>query len=609
MESTDDALTGTGVYLECSLDFWGQRPFWRSDKGGAIFLNCDFNICHDGKRQYFCKSVGPLSIIDSRYHSKGAVYAGWTHTPTDWLRCYQYGVTFAGEPYVIGGDKPYNTIALDQLPALEAYRLQGKEGVLYNTYNLLRGDDDWDPLQVRAEVEALEQRDGKNYTDRATCLLPDVQTAALQTGEAPLTVHVSLMRPVHVVLHNEPIHWRVQKGYEKYLQLSATEGDSCVLTPTNHDEEAKHFSVVAYTESGLEGAVELTVAPDFVEAPAFVQLPKLQLEKGAATVLYELNLEGRADESLITWYRCTDRNGANAIPVAVSRHGLPEQSYTLTLEDVGYYLMATVAPKHLRCLPGEAQRVISSAPVKKNQVRAAYALDTDFHAFSVEKQSKLLPGFWSVDGFKPMDTAEFDWTVSAEKDYWYYGTALNGARGEGLVQADKGARLLYTPLEGSYGDMEVTWLVDPAKTAGQGFGSATGQYLDLYIKFDTQTLTGYALRVVRTTKYSNAVDFVLMKYDHGKATAICEPVSSPCYRTGCTLRLWTSDGKLRAHVETATELLMSRTPGLSPTVNLEAPIEANEFGGVGVQHTGSTGESVTMLHQLKVDWKSMKLAK
>ena len=29
--------------------------------------------------------------------------------------------------------------------------------------------------------------------------------------------------------------------------------------------------------------------------------------------------------------------------------------------------------------------------------------------------------------------------------------------------------------------------VDASKTAGQGFGSATGQYLDLYIKFDTRT--------------------------------------------------------------------------------------------------------------------------
>ena len=41
--------------------------------------------------------------------------------------------------------------------------------------------------------------------------------------------------------------------------------------------------------------------------------------------------------------------------------------------------------------------------------------------------------------------------------------------------------LLYTSLN-----------VDASKTAGQGFGSATGQYLDLYIKFDTRTLTGYA---------------------------------------------------------------------------------------------------------------------
>lgn len=42
MESTDDALTGTGVYLDCTLHFYGQKPFWRSDMGGAVFLNCDF---------------------------------------------------------------------------------------------------------------------------------------------------------------------------------------------------------------------------------------------------------------------------------------------------------------------------------------------------------------------------------------------------------------------------------------------------------------------------------------------------------------------------------------------------------------------------------------
>ena len=107
MESTDDALTGTGVYLNCTLHFYGERPFWRSDMGGAIFLNSDFYVKHDNNLQYFCKSVGPLSIVDCRYHTNRQVYAGWTTYPTDWLRCYQYNVQMNGLPYVIGSAKPW----------------------------------------------------------------------------------------------------------------------------------------------------------------------------------------------------------------------------------------------------------------------------------------------------------------------------------------------------------------------------------------------------------------------------------------------------------------------------------------------------------------------
>jgi hypothetical protein len=62
---------------------------------------------------------------------------GWTHTPADWLRCYQYNVSLNGEPIVAGADKPYNTITMDRLPLLSAYRLESEGQVLYNTYNLL----------------------------------------------------------------------------------------------------------------------------------------------------------------------------------------------------------------------------------------------------------------------------------------------------------------------------------------------------------------------------------------------------------------------------------------------------------------------------------------
>lgn len=64
----------------------------------------------------------------------------------------------------------------------------------------------------------------------------------------------------------------------------------------------------------------------------------------------------------------------------------------------------------------------------------------------------------------------------------------------------------------------------------------------MYIKFDTRTLTGYALRIIRTTKYSNAVDFILMKYENGVAEAISQPVSSTCYRTDCTITLTVKEG-------------------------------------------------------------------
>ena len=119
----------------------------------------------------------------------------------------------------------------------------------------------------------------------------------------------------------------------------------------------------------------------------------------------------------------------------------------------------------------------------------------------------------------------------------FYRLSVNGAVGMGLLQAQRGARLMYTPLEGTYDHMSLELLVDPTKTAGQGFGSATGQYMDVCLKFDTQTLTGYGLRIIRTTKYANAVDFLLVRYDHGVITPISEAVSSTCYRTGCAISL------------------------------------------------------------------------
>ena len=160
---------------------------------------------------------------------------------------------------------------------------------------------------------------------------------------------------------------------------------------------------------------------------------------------------------------------------------------------------------------------------------------------------------------------------------------------------------MYTPVKRTYNSMSLILDVDPTKTAGQGFGSATGQYMDVCLKFDTETLTGYGLRIIRTTKHAKAVDFYLVRYHHGTITSLTDSVSATCYRTGCTISLHFNEGVLTADVTTKTPQPANST--LPHEVHLRAKVEQNPFGGIHIQHTGSCGESTTMLHRLKAQWQ------
>ncbi|MBO5685959.1 MAG: hypothetical protein J6R73_05170 [Alistipes sp.] len=604
MESTDDALCSTGVYLHCTLRFFGQKPFYNSDRGGAIFLDCDFYVEHENDRQYFCKAQNPLSLIDCRFHVEGRpLYVGWTHDPAEWLRCYQYNTRLNGQPILVGADKPYNTITLDRLPLLAAYRLKTNDGkVLYNTYNLLAGHDGWDPQGIREEVEQLAAREGRDYAHIATTLQVEPRTATLQTGGEPLTVQATLHRPVNFPLDNRPIHWRVEAGYESCVSLSTREGGSCVVTPTHDKDLPATFQLIASTDEGHEAAVALTVRPSLLAAPTFIEQPSVQLDFPHATVHYRLDLAGRDDQSLITWYRATDQFGRNTVPVAVSREGKPLKRYALTQDDVGYYLVVGVRPAHLRSLVGEEVRIVSARRIRSSDVVQQKFVSTDFLHLPTELQPTVKAGFWTVDCHKPLDTAPYGWSADNTRPAWRHGESINGAVGIGLYQIQKGARLMYTPQKWLKGNMQVVLNCDAAKTAGQGFGSATGQYMDLCIQFDTQALTGYALRLIRTTKYSNAVDFLLVRYDNGVVTPLTEPVSSPCFRTDCTLRIAIEGTRLTANASTTTPL-PNETRHLPQQVELQAEVEPLPYGGFALQYTGSCGESAVLLHQLDIEWQ------
>lgn len=607
-ESTDDALNANAVYVGCDFDFYGNRPLYSSYGTGSTFLGCTFNCkilnVEAEPTQFFTKEGGTITAVDCVYNSNLSVpiSIGWTKTPSTSLKCYQSNIIHNGQSITIGGEGAKETVDMTGKSVLDAYKIVSGGKTYYNTYNLLKGSDDWDPLGVKDVIKAA----GQDTVATQLSITSDV--TEIESGKETASIGGTVNYFYGTNDTTQKITYSVSDEDKAYVKLTDNGDGTCKVEGTNNDDAARKVIINASTESGLEAAVGITVKPSKIEAPAFTKAPVITNDgQGSLKVDYSLDLGSREDMSAISWYRCTDAEGSNPILVAVTRNDSPEYTYKLTAGDVGYYIMAKVESKNIRSDYGTPVNTVYDKAIGVKDVRSKN-FATDFSNFPNVKQSEIKAGFWTVDYNRPADTESFgSWQGADTEEPWVYGVTGNGCVGAGLYQGTQGSRLMYTPVEGTYGDMSLKLVVDPAKTAGQGFGSA-GQYMDVLLKFDTSTLTGYGLRIIRTKASSNAVTFVLVKYDNGAVTEISDEVIASCYVTGCTISLKTEGNKLTAHVETPTEQLADQAAkGYPHVVDLTADIEANSFGGVAIQHTGTLGaggwQNTTMLHNLDITWE------
>lgn len=607
-ESTDDALNANAVYVGCDFDFYGNRPLYSSYGTGSTFLGCTFNCkilnVEAEPTQFFTKEGGTITAVDCVYNSNLSVpiSIGWTKTPSTSLKCYQSNIIHNGQSITIGGEGAKETVDITGKSVLDAYKIVSGGKTYYNTYNLLKGSDDWDPLGVKDVIAAAGQE------AVATQLTIKSDVSEIESGKETASVGGTVNYFYGTNDTTQKITYSVSDEDKAYVKLTDNGDGTCKVEGTNNDDAAKKVIINASTESGLEAAVGITVKPSKLDAPEYIKTPVITNDgQGSLKVDYSLDLGSREDMSAISWYRCTDAEGSNKVLVAVTRNDSPEYTYKLTAGDVGYYIMAKVESKNIRSDYGTPVNTVYDKAIGVKDVRSKN-LSTDFSNFPNTKQSEIKAGFWTVDYNRPADTESFGkWQGADTEEPWVYGVTGNGCVGAGLYQGTQGSRLMYTPVEGTYGDMSLKLVVDPAKTAGQGFGSA-GQYMDVLLKFDTSTLTGYGLRIIRTKASSNAVTFVLVKYDNGAVTEISDEVIASCYVTGCTISLKTEGNKLTAHVETPTEQLADQAAkGYPHVVDLTADIAANSFGGVAIQHTGTTGtggwQNTTMLHNLDITWE------
>ena len=324
--------------------------------------------------------------------------------------------------------------------------------------------------------------------------------------------------------------------------------------------------MTATAANGFYVTAHVFVEPRYTDPPAIIVGPKLNSPtNGAIGVDYTLDLRGKDDQSVISWYICDDASGANPRQVAASRGNLPLKNYTLTNGDVGKYIKVGIEPKHQLSDPGKAVFAVGEKPIAASDVPSS-TVSPNFRNFIVAPNSSYVSGMWTILG---------SWTTVA-------GDGL--INGYGVRVGSQGASLLYQQ-DADCGDMQVDLVMTPEKTEGSGFGSpgaaADGERIqksDIFIKYDPRTKNGYSLRYWRTTQSTEKCRFQFYKIVNGAGS----PMSDKQAFTGVfkpdtylTLKVVGSTISASAHNEVDKEVL-----------SLEDTITPNRFGGAGVYWNG-----------------------
>lgn len=225
--------------------------------------------------------------------------------------------------------------------------------------------------------------------------------------------------------------------------------------------------------------------------------------------------------------------------------------------------------------------------------------DNKKHIFHVEKlymlsgEKTIGNSIFTFDACETKDTRFHNWHIDLTKPTWYFGTAQDGAEGHtGYVQEQKGARMLIRPIKEGRQCKSIQFVAAPCKSAGQGFGSALDQYMEVCIGMDVARLNGYGLRIQRTPEYDHAVAVSLIEYHDGEVKHITQPQKCELFKTPCTIKV--------AHNGTTLTATISRG---KQTQLLTADVGTQKGTSFMIQHTGSVGASATLIKNIKAKYR------
>ncbi len=568
IEGTKDFISGgaAAVYDECHIQIHDTCPMYMAGRQGTLYRRCRFTVSLPDFDTVYLTKFGEELILDQCSFEGNVRHLEWELETKRDGKCYARNLTLNGSPVRFSPDAPYTTVPITE-----------KNEEAFSIRNMLGGQDGWDPVRMCF--------DPAYRSDRPVCLRLQ-GNSTLQAGSEDIleveTLPEGTLRSTEElsVETSENISWR-------------TEGDRIMVRA----ESAEDVPVSAwirvekagvYAEKHFRVLPEPVCQPEIREAAVSVQDQMLCLSYVLEKENQRLLSGSQTDISQVIWYRKQD-----GFVLAMNAEGeAPCLVYHLKFSDAGSTIAARILPM-VYGSQGSMCHETEGIWVEPDMFREREIYLGDFRTFPVLVQPPVR-GQFHIDAYRPLyagDETEHvaDWQAGPAEKAWRFGRGRDGAKHDwGLVASCRGACLQY--LGGPFmGGMRMDVTLCPDKDTGEGFGSANGQYIELLIKYDALSKTGYGLRIERRPFFANGCEFSLRCLKNGVSRVIGTPVLSCAFMPACHVSVAWSEGVLRAEAGTTWEELpsMAVEKGIPSSVSLEAAVPDSGFGDMEIHHTGT----------------------